>query len=245
VLRAEEMRAVAERFGVAEEQVRRDHLVSHLLVAVAGAVPDVVFFGGTALARTHLPDGRLSEDVDLYATPRTEAAKRLATAVPRALHREFPGATWNPAPDAVRPPSSALLVTPRAGAVRLQVLDGVGYREWLTERRPVDLRYSDVPPVSLTVPTRAAFVGMKAWAWFDRHAARDLYDLWALASIGAVDDEAASTFHRAVGVTLAPHLFERAPTPEEWRSALAHQTANLPTVDEAVAVVRTAIAALG
>jgi hypothetical protein len=28
---------------------------------------DVVFFGGTALTRTHLPDLRLSEDIDLIA----------------------------------------------------------------------------------------------------------------------------------------------------------------------------------
>ena len=38
------------------EQVRRDHLISHVLAALATDVStnDLVFFGGTALSRTHL-----------------------------------------------------------------------------------------------------------------------------------------------------------------------------------------------
>ena len=59
---------VAAQFGVATEQVERDHLISHLLAFLSSAVEDRVhFIGGTALARTHLPDGRLSEDNDLIA----------------------------------------------------------------------------------------------------------------------------------------------------------------------------------
>ncbi len=51
--------AVAEQFGVAAAQVRRDHLISHLLVALSRSLADeVVFFGGTALARGLVPDGR-------------------------------------------------------------------------------------------------------------------------------------------------------------------------------------------
>ena len=73
----DEWAAVAERFGVDMEQVRRDHLISHLLGAIASGVPsnDVVFFGGTALSRTYLADARLSEDVDLIArASRTDVA---------------------------------------------------------------------------------------------------------------------------------------------------------------------------
>jgi hypothetical protein len=46
VLDPVEAAAVAAAFGVADEQVRRDHLLSHLLA--------VVFFGGTALAEWNL-----------------------------------------------------------------------------------------------------------------------------------------------------------------------------------------------
>ncbi|ONI63410.1 hypothetical protein ALI44B_01375 [Leifsonia sp. ALI-44-B] len=46
----------------------RDHLISRILASLAQSVSDdVVFIGGTALARTHLPELRLSEDVDLIA----------------------------------------------------------------------------------------------------------------------------------------------------------------------------------
>lgn len=59
-----EIRECAARIGVPENQVRRDHLLSHLI----GSLPveeRVVFIGGTALNRSHLPDLRLSEDLDV------------------------------------------------------------------------------------------------------------------------------------------------------------------------------------
>lgn len=66
VLDPEEAESVRRRFGVDDRQVQRDHLVSLLLASLSLHAPDdVVFFGGTALARTHLPYLRLSEDLDL------------------------------------------------------------------------------------------------------------------------------------------------------------------------------------
>ena len=85
-LQYDEWSAVAERFGVDLEQVRRDHLISHVLGAIAEGVPtdDVVFFGGTALSRTCLTDARLSEDIDLVAlAPRADVAARIELAVRR------------------------------------------------------------------------------------------------------------------------------------------------------------------
>jgi hypothetical protein len=244
VLSGEELRAVAERFGVGEEQVRRDHLVSHLLAALPVLAPDVVFFGGTALARTHLPGGRLSEDVDLYVASRGAAARVLSEGLPRALRREFPGLTWDPALDAVRQSEPALLRSPARLAVRVQLLDAAGYAAWPTEERDVEVRYSDVAPARLRVPTLAAFAGMKTWAWFDRRAVRHLYDLWALAGIGAIDGAAAAAFQRAVGWPPRADLFDAAPDEAVWRAALGHQTALLPSAAEAIATVRTAFADL-
>lgn len=67
----DERDAVAARFGVSNGQVERDHLISFLLAAIAERVGDRVhFIGGTALARTHLTAGRLSEDIDLVALDR-------------------------------------------------------------------------------------------------------------------------------------------------------------------------------
>jgi len=96
----DEWAAVAERFGVDMEQVRRDHLISHLLGAIAAGVPadDVVFFGGTALSRTYLTDARLSEDIDLIAVvSRTDVAAQIEAAVRRGLARSHGRPTWRPA----------------------------------------------------------------------------------------------------------------------------------------------------
>lgn len=81
------------RFGVAPEQIRKDHLISHLLAGVArGTVAErAVFFGGTALARTHLGDRRISEDIDLWAAPAQEVFAILADELPRHVRREYPG----------------------------------------------------------------------------------------------------------------------------------------------------------
>lgn len=68
VLDPREQRSVARRFGVAAPQVLREDLISHALAAIATLeTPQITFFGGTALSRTHLPDVRLSEDIDLLA----------------------------------------------------------------------------------------------------------------------------------------------------------------------------------
>jgi predicted nucleotidyltransferase component of viral defense system len=59
---------VAHQFGVASEQVERDHLISFILGFLSERFSDRIhFIGGTALARTYLPNGRLSEDIDLIA----------------------------------------------------------------------------------------------------------------------------------------------------------------------------------
>ena len=68
MLDPDDARAVAALFGAGDEQVARDHLLSHLIAMLGRTVSDeIVFFGGTALARAYLIDGRLSEDLDLIA----------------------------------------------------------------------------------------------------------------------------------------------------------------------------------
>jgi predicted nucleotidyltransferase component of viral defense system len=63
-----EREQIEPTFGVDSEQVARDHVISHALAAISSlSTDDVVFFGGTALSRTHLTELRLSEDIDLIA----------------------------------------------------------------------------------------------------------------------------------------------------------------------------------
>lgn len=64
----DERDSVATQFGVSTEQIERDHLISHRLAFLSRDFGDRIhFIGGTALARSYLPHGRLSEDIDLIA----------------------------------------------------------------------------------------------------------------------------------------------------------------------------------
>lgn len=65
-----ERQKVQRLFSANEAQVIRDHAISHVLAAMQGINTELIFFGGTALSRTFLRMGRLSEDIDLYSPDR-------------------------------------------------------------------------------------------------------------------------------------------------------------------------------
>ena len=240
MLHADDAGTVRRRFGVAEDQIRRDHLVAHVLAALQECgVGELVFFGGTALAYTHLLDGRVSEDVDLLADPRPAVAGWLDQHLPRLLRREFPGAQWLPAPSAVRSPGSTLLVAATGESVRVQVLDwDHDWRRYPVERRVLDPRYRDVASTTLQVPTLRSFAVMKASAYGDRQAARDLVDLAALIRLGAVDAETSRLARAVLGRRIRGHDFRRAP--RDWAASLAHQMASVPDQEECLALVARA-----
>jgi hypothetical protein len=254
MLEPDELADMAAAFGVAEDQVRRDHLISHLLFALAQLKLPVVFFGGTALARTHLTDSgtgaRLSEDVDLYSAVRKETAATLDEEQPRRLRREFPRLRWEPPLSSVRSVDPGQLVSADGIRVRLQLLDSGrdhrDYAAWPIGDTHVELRYRDMPTsVMLRTPTLAAFAAMKTAAWADRRAARDLFDLAGLARIGALTSEAADLVKAATGLTVGRNLFAPAPV-RDWEAQLAHQTLALPTVRQCLDEVSEAYAeALG
>lgn len=236
--------AVAEQFGVAAAQVRRDHLISHLLAALSRSLADeVVFFGGTALARSLVPDGRLSEDIDLLAIGRRrEVVGAVERQLVQGVRREYPGLRWEPTLSAVRDVQPAVLRAPDGTTVRVQLLDPTGVAPWPVESRELIQRYSDAPPARLRVPTAASYAAWKTIAWLDRAAARDLYDLWALARIGAIDVRAADLFVR-YGPTNRPpsdRLFEHPPDETAWRRDLAGQVRLGLTAAEAAEQVRLA-----
>ncbi len=240
----DEWAAVAERFGVEMEQVRRDHLISHLLGAIAAGLPsdDVVFFGGTALSRTYLTDARLSEDIDLIAlAPRTDVAAQIEVAVWRGLARSHGRPTWRPALSATSGSQPATVGVEGTASIQVQLLTGEGYL-WPTEVRDIDQRYSDAPPARLRPLTAAGFAATKLSAWMDRRAPRDLYDLWALAERGLIDADALDVFTRCgpQGRPPAGWVFKDAPDETAWRRALGHQTRLRVTAAEALDSVRAA-----
>ena len=94
-LNRDEAAAVAQEFGVALEQVRRDHLISLILAALQAHADDLIFFGGTALARTYLTAGRLSEDIDLIVmTDRRVVARAMSRTIDRALRVTHGRVDW-------------------------------------------------------------------------------------------------------------------------------------------------------
>jgi len=94
-LRRDEAAIVAQQFGVALEQVHRDHLISSILAALQAHADEQIFFGGTALARTYLPAGRLSEDIDPIAVvDRRSTAHSISRTIERALRVTHGRVNW-------------------------------------------------------------------------------------------------------------------------------------------------------
>jgi predicted nucleotidyltransferase component of viral defense system len=237
-----EVQTVAEQFGVSPGQIARDHLISHLLAALSTHAADqVIFFGGTALARSLLPEGRLSEDIDLIAQgSRRDVAAHLHATLPRALRREYPDLRWDPALTQVREAEPAVLHSSQGLTVRIQLLSPVGYPPWPVHRVDLTQRYSDAPPAQLTVPTAPAFAASKTTAWYHRAAARDLYDLWALATHNHLSAEAAELFarHGPTNRPPTPELFRTAPRQDQWLRDLGGQLRLAVTAAQALTAVR-------
>lgn len=239
MLSVQELNDTMASFEVAEHQVRRDHVISYALAALASIDNRrLLFFGGTALARTHLPDLRLSEDIDLIAlSPRTVLADDIQRALVSGLSRvvgapEFApdiGATIN---------SQACVMRVDDVQIQIQLLAGLGYPGWPTEVRALEQRYSDAPPAVMRVLTASAFAAAKLAAWHDRRAPRDLYDMWALGRRGLITDDARRIYAKfgpttsAAGVVFAP-----VPSQREWQDALGHQGVIKVTAAEAASTV--------
>jgi predicted nucleotidyltransferase component of viral defense system len=235
---------VAHQFGVAPEQVERDHLISYLLAFVSQRFGDRVhFIGGTALARTHLPDGRLSEDVDLVALDtRRAVAEELDDVLPRAVARTHGRLTVEPLFSRVVDTFPVTVRTVEGVAVKVQLLSSRDRVVWPAERRVLEQRYSDAPNAELVVPTLPAFAASKTVTWAERSAPRDLWDLWALSGIGAISNAALHLF-REFGPTNRPpglYLFGNPPSDAEWQTQLAGQTRLTVTAAEALTIVHDA-----
>jgi predicted nucleotidyltransferase component of viral defense system len=235
--------AVADQFGVSAEQVERDHLISHLLsVLSAKHSASVHLIGGTALSRTHLPAGRLSEDIDLVATAsRRQVAAELDASLPRSVARTHGRLEWAPALSDVTSTGSAFLRS-EALSVRVQLLSSHDRVVWPHELRDLEQRYSDAPGARLQVPTLPSFAAGKTATWQERHAPRDLWDLWAMTRIGAIDDVAAELYRKYGPTNRLParHIFDTPPTKSEWHAQLAGQTRLTIDACEALATVRDA-----
>ncbi len=208
----EEVTQYAARFGAPQSQIIRDHLISHVLLAI-GTDPQtsryVTFFGGTGLCRTWLPELRLSEDIDLLVDSK-EAGAEITKQVSRHLRRQFPNHQWAQLGSAHDVDTWSL--SSGDSAVKIQFVSW--RREWKlipTTIFGVQLRYSDLPDtVELIVPTASGFATMKLLAWFDRAAPRDLFDLAAQAQAGHIDVPAIQLVQKDCRAPTNIYLFGKA-----------------------------------
>lgn len=224
MLDSHEAEKVQSQFGASMAQVLRDHAISHFLWEIQSLNSEVTFFGGTALSRTYLMDGRLSEDIDLYS-PTREALSEELDGLPEKIEQEFPQASWEVLPSQVADPGSALLHCGGATRINVQVLDS-RTRNWHkipTRLTPIYQRYSDIPPTQLFVPTFSGFVVMKVLAWYDRRKSRDLFDLDALSHLGPVSKEARIVLAELVGHSISIDMLDLGIS-DNWSDALSHQT---------------------
>lgn len=224
---SEERREWAGRFGVASGAIDHDHLISHLLLALSTWEQDVLFYGGTALSRTHLSGFRLSEDIDLQIESPGKHIDALGDHLKKAIRLNFPDAVWERR-SAPRGQTIAYLKSNEL-AVRVHL---VGPDEDLpTETVPIELRYSDLPEsVLLLVPTRPALAAMKTGAYMDRAAPRDLVDLDGLADTGALDEEAARVLKDVFGMVVVRQEFDRVrpSTVQAWEAELERLMRDIP-----------------
>lgn len=244
-----ERQDIKERFGVDDAQVERDYLISHVLTVISEELGDRVrFYGGTALARTHVTNGRLSEDIDLIAEgTRADVAEDLARVLTRRLARVFGRPSFTPSIALARAAQPVTAAFPSGHRVQLQLLPSDHYAAWPFERRGLVQRYSEAGSATLLVPTVASFVAWKTVTFMDRRAPRDLWDLAALAGLGAFSTAAAELFLAFGPFRALPSnsTIPVAPSEEVWVRDLAHQTRLSLTASQARASVVQAWASVG
>ncbi|WP_232851271.1 nucleotidyl transferase AbiEii/AbiGii toxin family protein [Nocardia acididurans] len=163
--------------------------------------------------------------------------------LPRAMLRRFGRLKWRPTLSEISGSDAAYLMSDDESIVlKIQLLSRIGMPPWPTEPKVLVQRYRDAPEAVLQVPTLSAFVAGKTLAWCDRGAARDLWDLWALANIDAIDGEAAELFRRHGPTNRVPQpwQFAAAPTEQQWQAQLAGQTRLTVSARDALEIVSAA-----
>lgn len=245
MIRRAEAAEWAAHFGVGADQIQRDHLISHVLAALVQATDGATrFYGGTALCRSYLDDTRLSEDIDLLHPEPAELLRELNDVLPRAMQREFPNLEWTEG-DGRSDGVGALLGVDGLTPIRLGIRRFTHEHEFFPfQPTDVVLRYSDVPgEARLSCPMLESFTAMKMLAWYDRHAPRDLFDLWGLSELGALNETAESLLRRAAGFGFLVVEFAKLhrATIAAWETELGAQVGVLPSPDVCAARVVEAL----
>ncbi|MDP1852557.1 MAG: nucleotidyl transferase AbiEii/AbiGii toxin family protein [Candidatus Planktophila sp.] len=228
---------IQQLFSTSFSQVQKDHAISHVLSVLRNFTTDLVFYGGTGLARTFLERGRLSEDIDIFTSNRIDLIRELDS-LPELILQEFPEAYWSVKPSQISEPGKALLVCQSGVQIEVQAISVQmrGWKEIPVAPREIHQRYSDVPKIVLKTPTLDGFSAMKLAAWFDRGTSRDLFDLEGLTHLGPVSSRTRNLMVELLGVNLTFAMLDRRVV-GYWRDDLAHQTRLEITEEQALSRV--------
>jgi predicted nucleotidyltransferase component of viral defense system len=230
MIRDIELRDRARRLGVDIELIRKDYALNHVLAAVAEEAGDIVFRGGTALARVYWPDFRISEDLDFLVQGKLSQATELIERAAR-LAAERTGVDLRV--EVMRPDSDMVRALVGWGEVQLTVDLNRAERPALpAARRELDLPYSDLSQAALAIRV-VALEEILANKWYmldDRKEPRDLFDLWTGICVREVPlDLVAEGFRAKYGAKASLWRIERARKLEAaWEERLAHQVKDLP-----------------
>lgn len=225
-----EIRARARQLGLDESHVENDYVLCHVLVAMSEAFPELVFRGGTSLARIYWPDYRLSEDLDFTShAPVDQLEARLREAIEVARRRTtlnlgldfgVPREGWSRS--TVRWTDHELLLDVNSG---VEVALG-------SSRQPIDLPYRDLKGrgSSVEVFSVPEIMGNKWYMLNDRREPRDLFDIWSGLLRFNVPFDDVDRGHRArYGYPPSSGSLYRAKSLESlWETRLAHQLVDLP-----------------
>lgn len=229
-----ELRRRARGLGLQVAHVEKDYVLCHVLVSVAEGVPELIFRGGTALARIYWPDYRLSEDLDFISTQRVpELETRLENAVVLAAEGTGLGLELRFG----RPRGSWYRSTVAWDAHELTIdinTDEVVALD--ASELPIHVPYSDLAEgARIGVLSLAEILGSKWFMLNDRKEPRDLFDLWAgLIKFGVTFDEVAKGHRARYGYKPSiGSLHEAKHLKQLWETRLGHQMADLPSFEEA------------
>jgi uncharacterized protein len=225
-----EIRARARQLGLDESHIENDYVLCHVLVAVSEAFPELVFRGGTALARVYWPDYRLSEDLDFTSEDAvTELENRLRDVIRVARERTTlslelnfgqPQGSWSRS--TVGWNDHALLVDVNMG---VEVALGHSHAQ-------INLPYRDLGENTATIEVFSLqeILGNKWYMLNGRTEPRDLFDVWSGLIQFDVPFEDISRGHLArYGYAPSPGSLHNARRLDTlWETRLAHQLSDLP-----------------
>ncbi len=239
MIKQSELAARARTLRLQGSHALHDYILNHVLASIATGMPELVFRGGTALARVYWPDYRISEDLDFIVGARPVGlTEKLEKVIDRAatkmrmmlelqtIHQREGWHRW-------------LVVS---GAGRLQIDVNAGERAYLdVVTRPLTLPYSDLAEESrsIAVVDLHEILANKFFMLTDRDEPRDLFDLWwGLEREGVSFKEIARAHRAKYGHGPDPSARARVHRLERlWNDRLAHQIGDLPPFGVVVAGV--------